>query len=265
MRFGSTLGANYEFEDTLWKGLTDSHAKMPMGMTAEKLGAQFKITREEADKFAIRSQTLWKKANDAGIFKTEIATITLKSKKGPIVFDTDEHPRLSTPEQMAKLPSVFQKNGLVNAGNASGICDGAASLVLVGDEAAKAENLNPLARVVAWESVGVDPTIMGIGPAPAIRAVLKKANLKLSDIDLIEVNEAFAPQALAVQKDLGIPDEKFNVNGGAIAIGHPLGASGARISGHLVHEMKRRGVKYAIGSACIGGGQGIAILFENVN
>uniref|UniRef100_A0A1I8AS71 Acetyl-CoA acetyltransferase, mitochondrial n=1 Tax=Steinernema glaseri TaxID=37863 RepID=A0A1I8AS71_9BILA len=266
MRFGATLGANYEFEDSLWKGLTDSHAKMPMGSTAEKLGAQYKITRQEADAYAVRSQTLWKKALDAKIFDAEIVPMKLKSRKGEVVFDTDEHPRPGTTvEQMAKLPPVFQKNGLVNAGNASGICDGAASLILAGEEAVKAEGLTPLVRIVAWDAVGVDPTIMGIGPAPAIRSVLKKANLKLEDIDLVEVNEAFAPQALAVQKELGIAEEKFNVNGGAIALGHPLGASGARISGHLAHEMKRRGVKYGIGSACIGGGQGIAILFENVN
>ncbi|KAK0423407.1 hypothetical protein QR680_008128 [Steinernema hermaphroditum] len=266
VRFGTTLGANYEFEDTLWKGLTDSHVKLPMGMTAEKLGAQYKVTREEADAFAVRSQTLWKKAKDANVFDAEIVAMKLKSRKGEVVFDTDEHPRPGTTvEQMAKLPPVFQKNGLVNAGNASGICDGSASLILAGDEAVKAEGLKPLVRIVAWDAVGVDPSIMGIGPAPAIRSVLKKANLKLEDIDLVEVNEAFAPQALAVQRELGIAEEKFNVNGGAIALGHPLGASGARISGHLAHEMKRRGVKYGIGSACIGGGQGIAILFENVN
>ncbi|CAI5444630.1 unnamed protein product [Caenorhabditis angaria] len=165
---------------------------------------------------------------------------------------------------MAKLKPVFQKDGLVNAGNASGISDGAAAVVLAGEEAVKAKGLKPLARVVAYAAVGCDPTIMGIGPAPAIREVLKQSGLKINDIDIFEVNEAFAPQALAVQRELGIPLEKLNTNGGAIALGHPLAASGARISTHITYELHRQNAKYAIGSACIGGGQGIAILFERV-
>uniref|UniRef100_A0A915BIZ5 Uncharacterized protein n=1 Tax=Parascaris univalens TaxID=6257 RepID=A0A915BIZ5_PARUN len=265
VRFGTMLGGNYEFEDTLWRGLTDAHIKTPMGMTAENLGAKYNISREEADRYAVRSQTLWKKANESGIFKAEIAPLTIKTKKGDSVFEVDEHPRLTTLENLAKLPPVFKKNGLVDAGNASGICDGAAALLVAGEEAISKYGLKPLVRVVAWESVGVDPNIMGIGPAPAIKSVLKKTNMTLKDIDIIEVNEAFAPQTLAVQRELDIPDDKLNLNGGAIAVGHPLGASGARISAHLTHEMRRRGVKYAIGSACIGGGQGIAILFENVH
>lgn len=265
IRFGTALGVKCEFEDTLWAGLTDQHINTPMGVTAEKLGAQYKVTREDSDKFALRSQTLWKNAQDNGYFKAEVTPITLKSKKGDTIFEVDEHPRMTSLEKLAKLPPVFKKNGLVNAGNASGICDGAAALLVAGEEAIARHNLKPLVRVVAWQAVGVDPSIMGIGPAPAIRAVLKKTNLKLSDIGLIEVNEAFAPQVLAVQRELGIPDEKFNTCGGAIALGHPLGASGARISAHLAHEMKRQGAKYGMGSACIGGGQGIAVLFENVS
>lgn len=263
IRFGTGLGQKYEFEDMLWESLSDPYAKMAMGQTAEKLGAQYKVTRAEADEFALRSQTLWKKANDAGIYKNEISPLTLKGRKGEETFDVDEHPRITSLENLAKLKPVFQKDGLVNAGNASGISDGAAALVVAG-ESAVAKGLKPLVRVAGYAAVGCDPTIMGIGPAPAIRQVLAQAGLKIDDIDIFEVNEAFAPQALAVQRDLGIPMEKLNINGGAIALGHPLGASGARISVHLVHEMKRRNVKYGIGSACIGGGQGIAILFENV-
>uniref|UniRef100_A0A914W2W1 Uncharacterized protein n=1 Tax=Plectus sambesii TaxID=2011161 RepID=A0A914W2W1_9BILA len=203
-------------------------------------------------------------ANNAGNFKAEITPITLKSKKGEVVFEVDEHPRETTNESLAKLPPVFQKNGLVTAGNASGICDGAAAVVVASESAVKKLKLTPLARIVAWHAVGCDPSIMGIGPAPAIRGVLEKAKMKLSDIDLIEVNEAFAAQAVAVRKELGIDQDKFNVSGGAIALGHPLAASGTRISAHLVHELKRRGAKFGIGSACIGGGQGIAIIFESI-
>ncbi|CAD6193013.1 unnamed protein product [Caenorhabditis auriculariae] len=264
IRFGTALGQKYEFEDMLWDSLSDPYAKLAMGQTAEKLGAQYKVTRQEADEFALRSQTLWKKAQDSGIFKSEIAPITVKGRKGEESFEIDEHPRPTTTESLAKLKPVFQKEGLVNAGNASGISDGAAALVVAGEEAVKQKGLKPLARVVAYAAVGCDPTIMGIGPAPAIRQVLQQANLKISDVDIFEVNEAFAPQALAVQRELGIPMEKLNLNGGAIALGHPLAASGARISTHIVHELHRRNVKYGIGSACIGGGQGIAILFEKV-
>ncbi|KAF8359918.1 acaa-2, partial [Pristionchus pacificus] len=263
VRFGTALGSKYEFEDMLWESLSDPFAKLAMGQTAEKLGAQYKVTRAEADAFALRSQSLWKEANEKGIYKREIAPMTVKGRKGEETFEVDEHPRpTTTVESLAKLKPVFQKDGLVNAGNASGISDGAAALVVAGEEAVKANNLKPLARVVAYAAVGCDPTIMGIGPAPAIRSVLKETGLKLEDIDIFEVNEAFAPQALAVQRDLGIPIEKLNVNGGAIALGHPLGASGARITTHLTHELQRTQKKYAIGSACIGGGQGIAVLLE---
>ncbi|VDO52292.1 unnamed protein product [Haemonchus placei] len=266
VRFGTALGMKYEFEDMLWESLTDSYAKLAMGQTAEKLGAQYKVSRNDADAFALRSQQLWKKAQDAGFYKAEIAPMNVKGRKGEETFEVDEHPRPETTmESLAKLKPVFQKDGLINAGNASGICDGAAAMVVAGEDAIKEYGLKPLARVVSYATVGCDPTIMGIGPAPAIRQVLAHTGLKIDDIDIFEVNEAFAPQALAVQRELGIPMEKLNLNGGAIALGHPLGASGARISVHLTHELKRRNMKYAIGSACIGGGQGVAVLFENTD
>lgn len=266
IRFGTALGVQYQLEDMLWDSLTDTYAKLPMGMTAEKLGAQYKVTRKDCDDFALRSQQLWKKAQDAGIYKNEIVPITVKGKKGEETFEIDEHPKPNTtPEGLAKLRPVFQKDGLVNAGNASGISDGAAALVVAGKSAVEKHGLKPLAKIVAYAAVGCDPTIMGIGPAPAIREVLKITGMKMDDIDIVEVNEAFAPQVLGVQRELGLPLEKLNVCGGAIALGHPLGASGARISTHIVHELKRKNVKYGIGSACIGGGQGIAVLFENVS
>ncbi|PAV83099.1 hypothetical protein WR25_02614 [Diploscapter pachys] len=266
IRFGTALGVQYQLEDMLWDSLTDAYAKLPMGMTAEKLGAQYKVTRKDCDDFALRSQQLWKKAQDAGIYKNEIVPITVKGKKGEQTFEIDEHPKPNTtPEGLAKLRPVFQKDGLVNAGNASGISDGAAALVVAGKSAVEKHGLKPLAKIVAYAAVGCDPTIMGIGPAPAIREVLKITGMKMDDIDIVEVNEAFAPQVLGVQRELGLSLEKLNVCGGAIALGHPLGASGARISTHIVHELKRKNVKYGIGSACIGGGQGIAVLFENVS
>ncbi|TMS38340.1 hypothetical protein L596_005087 [Steinernema carpocapsae] len=261
-RFGTNLGVNYKFEDSLWQGLTDMHIKTPMAMTAERLASLYNISREEVDEFANKSQLRWRLANHAGYFKEEIQPIMQKTKKGDVEFDTDEHPRETTVESLAALKPVFQKDGVVTAGNASGICDGAASLILADEQAVKSLHLTPLARIVGWHTVGCDPSIMGIGPAPAITGLLKKTGVKLEDVDLIEVNEAFAAQTLAVQRELKLDGDRLNVNGGAIALGHPLGASGARISGHLAHELKRRNARYGIGSACIGGGQGIAILFE---
>uniref|UniRef100_A0AC35U7K7 3-ketoacyl-CoA thiolase, mitochondrial n=1 Tax=Rhabditophanes sp. KR3021 TaxID=114890 RepID=A0AC35U7K7_9BILA len=263
-RFGTTLGKPIEFEDSLWSGLTDSYIKTPMGLTAEKLGAMYKVTRADADNYALQSQTRWKLANGAGYFKSEITPITLKSKKGEVVFATDEHPRPATIEALGKLPPVFQKDGLVTAGTASGICDGAAAVVVASEEAVKAHKLQPLVRIVGWHVVGCDNTIMGIGPVPAIRGLLKKTKMTLDQMDYVEVNEAFAAQALAVQRELKVDNEKFNVNGGAIALGHPLAASGTRIVAHMAHELVRTGKKYAITSACIGGGQGIAVLLERV-
>ncbi|XP_035999855.1 3-ketoacyl-CoA thiolase, mitochondrial [Fundulus heteroclitus] len=263
IRFGTKFGFDLKLEDTLWAGLTDLHVKIPMGITAENLADKYQLTREDCDNYAYQTQQKWKAAHEAGHFTAEIAPIEVKAKKGKALMSHDEHPRPQTTlEQMAKLPTVFKKGGTVTAANASGVSDGAAALVITSEEALKEHKLTPLARVVAYHVSGCDPSIMGIGPVPAVTEALKKAGLSLSDMDLVEVNEAFAPQYLAVAKALGLDPEKSNVNGGAIAIGHPLGASGARITAHLVHELRRRGGKYAVGSACIGGGQGIAIVLE---
>ncbi|KAJ8686802.1 hypothetical protein QAD02_022596 [Eretmocerus hayati] len=264
VRFGTALGSKYEFEDSLWLGLIDTHCGLPMGMTAEKLGAQFKVTRQEVDNFALRSQHLWKAANDNGYFKAEIAPVTLKSKKGEKTIEVDEHPRPQTKiEDLTKLPSIFQKDGLVTAGTASGVCDGAGAVILASEDAVKTNGLKPIARLLGYSTVGVDPSIMGIGPSPAIKSLLSAAGKSLNDIELVEINEAFGAQTLACAKDLSLDINKLNVNGGAIALGHPLAASGSRITAHLVHELRRRNKgNLGVGSACIGGGQGIAVLVE---
>lgn len=265
VRFGAPLGSNIAFEDTLWVSMFDSHCKLSMGLTAEKLGAQFKLTREEVDEFALQSQIRWKKAQDSGLFEQELAPVTIMIKKKETVVSVDEHPRPQTTiEGLQKLPSVFQKNGLITAGSASGICDGAGAVIIANEEALKDYSLTPLARLVGYSVVGVDPSIMGIGPSPAIKQLLKESNKTLEEIDLVEINEAFGCQTVACAKDLNVDMNKLNVNGGAIAVGHPLGASGTRITAHLVHELKRRNKKFGIGSACIGGGQGIALLLENI-
>ncbi|KAK9497695.1 hypothetical protein O3M35_004370 [Rhynocoris fuscipes] len=265
IRFGAPLGSKIEFEDTLWVGLTDTYCGLPMGLTAEKLAAQYKIPRNEVDEYSLRSQTLWKKAQDGGVFKEELAPVTVTIKKKDTLVDMDEHPKPKTTlEMLQKLPPVFKKDGVVTAGSASGICDGAAAVVLASEEAVKKNNLKPLARLVGYSVVGVDPSIMGIGPAPAINKLLAITGKQLSNIDLIEINEAFSAQTLACAKELKLDMEKLNVNGGAVALGHPLGASGSRITAHLVHELRRRNAKLGIGSACIGGGQGIALLVESL-
>jgi acetyl-CoA acyltransferase 2 len=262
-RWGFPFGKSPPLEDTLWAGLTDSYTGMPMAITAENLAEKYGISREECDAYALRSQKLWAEADAAGRFADEIVPVQVKTRKGVDAFARDEHPRpQTTAEILAKLPTVFKKDGVVTAGNASGICDGAGALVIASREAAERRGLKPLARLVQWGVAGCDPKIMGIGPAPAIRQALDRAGVKLGDVDLFEVNEAFAPQYLAVEKELGLPRDKTNVNGGAIALGHPLGASGARITGHLTHELRRRGARLAVGSACIGGGQGIAVVLE---
>ena len=264
-REGWAFGKTPPIEDSLWSALTDSYCKTPMAVTAENLAQKYGITRQQCDEYALSSQQRWAAANEAGRFKSEIVAFELQTKKGPVSFAVDEHPRpTSTMEALAKLAPVFKKDGVVTAGNASGICDGAAALVLVSEEHARSKGLKPLARLVQWGVAGVDPNIMGIGPAPAIRNALARAELKQSDIDLFEVNEAFAPQYLAVEKELGLDRARTNVDGGAIALGHPLGASGARITAHLVYELARRNGRYAVGSACIGGGQGIAVVIERV-
>ncbi|TMW45735.1 hypothetical protein DOY81_009185 [Sarcophaga bullata] len=264
MRFGTTLGANYNLEDALWAGLTDSYCKLPMALTAENLAEQYKISRERVDEFALRSQKNWEKAQNEGAFKSEITPIKLKVKGKEVDFAVDEHPRPKTTlEGLAKLPSLFKKDGVVTAGTASGICDGAAAVIVASEAALKEYNLKPLARLVGYSYVGCKPEIMGIGPVTAIQNVLNVTGLKMQDIDLIEINEAFGAQTLACADALGLDMNKLNVNGGAIALGHPLGASGSRIMGHLTHELQRKKLKYAIGSACIGGGQGIALLIES--
>jgi len=264
-RQGWQFGKAPPVEDSLWSALTDSYTSTPMAVTAENLAIKYGITRVQCDELALASQQRWAAANEAGRFKSEIAPLELQSKKGTVTFAVDEHPRPQTTlETLAKLAPVFKKDGMVTAGNASGICDGAAALVLTTEDFAKKRGLKPLARVVQWGVAGVDPNIMGIGPAPAIRSALTRADLKQSDVDLFDVNEAFAPQYLAVEKELGLDRAKTNVDGGAIALGHPLGASGARITTHLVYELARRGGRFAVGSACIGGGQGIAVIIERV-
>ncbi|KAK5647594.1 hypothetical protein RI129_002486 [Pyrocoelia pectoralis] len=263
IRFGTQLGANYQAEDSLWVGLTDTYCKLSMAMTAEKLGSQCNISREDANEFAFRSQMLWKEAQESGRFKEELVPIEIKGKKGPEVISVDEHPKPhTTMEGLKKLKPVFKENGLVTAGTASGINDGAGTIIVASDRAASEYNLKPLARILAYSTVGVDPSIMGIGPVPAIEKVLSVSGLTMNEIDLIEINEAFAAQALACARLLKLNMNKFNVDGGAVALGHPLAASGARITAHLIYELRRRKLRYGIGSACIGGGQGIALLIE---
>ncbi len=262
-RDGWPFGKSPAVEDSLWSALTDSYCNTPMAVTAENLATKYGISRQQCDEYALSSQQRWAAANEKGFFKDEITPVEIVTKKATVQFAVDEHVRPQTTlEILGKLPPVFKKDGVVTAGNASGICDGAAALVVTTEEFAKSHGLTPLARIVSWGVAGVDPTLMGIGPAPAIKAALARAELKLGDMDLVEVNEAFAPQYLAVEKELGLDRAKTNVNGGAIALGHPLGASGARITTHLVYELARRKGRYAVGSACIGGGQGIAVVIE---
>ena len=263
IRFGIRLGKSPELEDTLWSSLYDPNAGCAMGQTAENLAKKYEITREQADEYGLRSQQTWAAAQEAGRFKAEMAPVEIKTRKGVVTMEVDEHPRPdATLEKMAKLRPSF--GGVVTAGNASGIGDGAGALIVASAEAVKKHNLTPLARLVQWHVAGVDPTIMGIGPVPAIKGALERAGIGNGDVDLFEINEAFAPQYLACEKELELPRDKTNVDGGAIAVAHPLAASGARITTHLVHELRRRDGKYAVGSACIGGGQGIALVLENV-
>jgi len=263
VRFGTSLGKNLSMQDTLWAGLTDSHAGCPMGVTAENLAEEYGITREVSDGYAISSQQKWAAAHAAGKFADELAPITLKSRKGEEIFDTDEHPKpQATIEKLAKLPTPFKKGGVVTPASASGICDGAGSIVLASEAAVKEHGLTPLCELVGWASVGVDPTKMGIGPVPATKAALAKAGLSLSDVDLFDINEAFAPQFLSCCQALGIDMAKANVFGGAIALGHPLGASGSRITASLAHAIARGEARVAVGAACIGGGQGIALVLK---
>ncbi len=265
-RWGMPLGRDGKLEDSLWASLTDTYTGMAMGETAEKLGAEYGITQDEVDEFSVLSQKRWAEAHEAGRFAAELVPMELPGKRGQTIhFDRDEHPRPDTTrEGLARLPKVFKKDGLIHAGAASGICDGAAMLVLATAAYAKEKGLEPIGKLVNWGVAGCDPTIMGIGPVPAVKNALERTGTQISDYALFEVNEAFAPQYLAVEKALGLPRDRTNVNGGAIALGHPLGASGARITAHLLYELARRGERYGIGSACIGGGQGIAVVVEAV-
>lgn len=260
LRLGSAGG---RFEDVLWEALRDTHCGLSMGETAEELGARYGVTRREADEVALRSQRRAAEAWRAGRFDAEVAPVTVETKKGPLTYASDEHVRADTTlEGLARLRPHFKAEGLVTAGNASGIGDGAACLVLASAEWASARGLAPLGRLLSWAFVGVEPRVMGIGPAPAARRALEHAGLSLADMDLVEVNEAFAAQYKAVEKELGLDPEKTNVNGGAIALTHPLAASGARIALHLLHELRRRRARFGLGSACIGGGQGGAVVVE---
>ncbi|HUF50083.1 MAG TPA: acetyl-CoA C-acyltransferase [Longimicrobiales bacterium] len=252
-------------EDVLWAALTDTQCNLSMAQTAEKLAEQYGITREEADAVALRSQQRAKQAWDEGRMQEEIEPVPVKSRKGEVLFNADEHMRPdATMESLGALRPYFKKDGLVTAGNASGIGDGAAAVVIAGATWAEREGVQPIGRLVSWGIAGVEPDIMGIGPAPAARRALDRAGLPMDAMDLIDINEAFAPQFAAVAKDLELDPAKMNVNGGAIAITHPLAASGARITINLLHELRRRGGRYALGGACIGGGQGMAVVVESL-
>ncbi|MEZ4394290.1 MAG: acetyl-CoA C-acetyltransferase [Polyangiales bacterium] len=264
-RDGYAFGRAPALEDSLAAALTDSYCNTAMAITAENLATKYGITREQCDELALTSQQRWAAANEARRFADELVPVEVATRKGPVQFTTDEHPRAgASMEALAKLKPVFKKDGVVTAGNASGINDGAASLVLATADFARSRGLTPLARLVQWGVAAVEPTLMGIGPVPAIQSCLARAGMKLDEMDLVEVNEAFAAQYLAVEKELGLDRAKTNVNGGAVAIGHPLGASGARITAHLVHSLRQRGGRFAVGSACIGGGQGLAVLVERL-
>ncbi|NIR29440.1 MAG: acetyl-CoA C-acetyltransferase [Gammaproteobacteria bacterium] len=263
LRTGHKMG-RVEFVDTMIKdGLWDHFNGYHMGNTAENVAQKWQITREQQDEFAARSQQRAEEAQKAGKFKDEIVPVVIQTRKGDVTVDTDEHPRQGvTAEGLSKLRPAFDKQGTVTAGNASGINDGAAAVVLMTTEEARKRGVTPLAHIVSWATAGVDPAVMGSGPIPASRKALQKAGWSIDDLDLIEANEAFAAQACAVNKDLGWDAEKVNVNGGAIALGHPIGASGTRVLVTLLHEMQRRDAKKGLATLCIGGGMGIAMCVQ---
>jgi len=264
LRNGLRLGQG-QLEDSLWSALLDTHCGCSMAVTAENCAAKYGVSREEQDRYALRSQQLADKAWKEGRLKEEVVPVEIKTRKGVELFVEDDHRRPdSTLEGLAKLPAAFSKAGCVTAGNASGIVDGGAALLLASEDGVKRHGLTPLGRLVAWASVGVEPSLMGMGPAPATRKVLEKTGLSLEDMDLIEVNEAFAAQYLSVEKELGLDRDKVNVNGGAIALGHPLGMTGTRLLLTLLLELRRRGLTRGLATACIGGGQGIAAVVESV-
>jgi acetyl-CoA C-acetyltransferase len=248
------------------KALSELYHPFTMGETAENVAAQWKISREEQDAFALQSQVKYQQAHEANRFAEELVPVTIPQKKGEaVVINKDEHPRMTSLEKLAALQPAFIKNGTVTAGNSSGINDGAAALLLVGESTVKKYNLTPLAIVKSMAIAGLDPSIMGVGPVPATQKALQRAGLKTSDLGLVELNEAFASQSIACMRDLALNPEIVNVNGGAIALGHPLGCSGARISATLIHEMQKRKVKYGLATMCIGVGQGAAVVYERVD
>ena len=260
LRNGVKMGDGQLVDTMIKDGLWDAFNGYHMGNTAENVAQRWQITREEQDQFAAHSQAKAEAAQKSGRFKDEIVPVTIASRRGDTVVDTDEHPKHGTTfEVLAKLRPAFDKNGTVTAGNASGINDGAAAVVLMTADAARQRGLRPLARIVSWATAGVDPAIMGTGPIPASRVALQRAGWSVDDLDLIEANEAFAAQACAVGKDLGFDPEKLNVNGGAIALGHPIGASGARVLVTLLYEMQKRDARKGLATLCIGGGMGIAM------
>ena len=261
MRWGKPLGSPV-IEDWLWDGLLDTNVGCTMAETAENLAEKYNITREEVDQHALSSQDRAINAREKGYFKEEIVPVTVKERKGDVIVEEDQHIRKTSMEQLGKLPARFVENGVVTPGNASGMVDGAAAVIIASSDYAEEKGLKPIARLVSWDVVGVDPKYMGIGPVPAIQGALKKAELTIEDLDLIEINEAFSAQYLACQKELGFDLEIGNVNGGAVALGHPLAASGTRISLSLIYELKRRGKRYGASAVCIGGGQGIAAIWE---
>jgi acetyl-CoA acyltransferase 2 len=262
-RWGIDLG-KAPMEDYLWEALYDPYGDCTMAITAENLAEKYGITREEVDAFAVRSQERMLAAMEKGYMAEEIVPYILQGRNKEIVIDRDEHPRHTTMESLGKLSSRFKKDGVVTAGNASGINDGGAAVVVASARYAEQHKVKPLARLVSWGIVGVEPQIMGIGPVPAIQQALKKVGMNIQDLDLIEINEAFAAQYLACQRELDFDPEIGNVNGGAIALGHPLGASGARITLSLLYELRRRDKKYGATALCIGGGQGIAAIWERL-
>ncbi|TPW12780.1 MAG: acetyl-CoA C-acetyltransferase [bacterium] len=264
LRGGLRLGQG-KLEDLLMAALLDPYCGFYMAQTAENIAKRMEISRQDQDEYAVRSQKAAEAAYQKNLFKDEIVPVEVKQGRNSLVVDQDDHMRFGTTmDDLAKLPAAFSKDGSVTAGNASGIVDGGAAVVLASEEVVKAKGLKPLARIVNWSFVGVEPEVMGMGPVPAIQDLLKRENLKIGDIDLFEINEAFAAQYLGVERGLGLDRNKVNVNGGAIALGHPLGATGTRITLTLALELIRRGAKRGISSACIGGGQGIALLIEAV-
>jgi acetyl-CoA C-acetyltransferase len=264
MRWGSKMGDGKLVDSMIYDALTDVFNQYHMGMTAENIAEKYKISREAQDAFAAMSQQKAEKAQAGGLFRDEIVPVQIELKKNELkMVELDEFIRPgTTAEKLANLKPAFKKDGTVTAGNASGINDGAAALVLMSAERAQALGLKPLAKIISYASAGVDPSVMGIGPVESCKIALKKANLQITDIDLVEANEAFAVQSIAVMKELGLDPEKVNVNGGAIALGHPVGASGARILVTLLHEMNRRNVKTGMATLCIGGGMGITLIVE---